>query len=41
MISSAIVMGITGIILTFLPEEIANYAGLALSDLSPLILKNF
>lgn len=39
MMASAILMGIAGIILTFLPDEIANYAGLASTDLSPLLLQ--
>lgn len=39
MMASAVIMGIAGIILTFLPDEIANYAGLASTDFSPLLLQ--
>ena len=37
--ASAILMGITGIILIFLPDEIADYAGLTSTNLPPLLLQ--
>lgn len=39
MMANAILMGTAGIILTFLPDDIANYAGLASTGLSPLLLQ--
>lgn len=39
MMASAILMGVTGILLIFLPDEIANYTGLASTDLSSLLLQ--
>lgn len=39
MSASAILMGIAGIILIFLPDEIANSAGLASTDFSLLLLQ--
>lgn len=39
MMASAILMGITGIILIFLPDEIADYAGLTSTNLPPLLLQ--